>query len=699
MMPEETITTNPAIAEADVNQSLSDEQINAAKTALKNTRVIDPVVQATDLTEPKSSLTLKQPVTATSGTEFVDGLTPIVERSFQQYTDQQSEFQKNLERQREQRSDVLNRLLSNEGTSSQDVYQDTFGEEIEGITGQSSPEFMKTLADANLTLAQLQGKYRSKAQAVSGARGQSQVFESAQLSEVDRQKAVEVGNQALIVQALQGNYDTARQIALDTAQFATEDRKAELTNLLNQFDALDGLVTGEEQKQLEAEKAIVEAEIADLERTQHLVDTAILTGLVELDEIQVLTSTEATPEQKQALALEIINRGGGADREFEREKAFFDKDDNNISTVTPIVDADSVIERSNNPEQTQSVLDSIRNSSGKKGRLTQSQEEDIITVESVISQLGTIIDLASGGDLPKESSEDLFGVKTGQIKGRISKLKGTLGSNPNAAALNAAITGLIPKVARGVFGEVGVLTDQDVSRYEKTVPNMFLPENSNEAVTIVLLDSLANAIGSKLNVWSKSRDVSEFENIYLNVLKESQDLKDKINGVVEVNSLEDYYKLSPENAQKVEQLINDHPELEEDELFQILGLNRAGIEEDEAQKVARAIMTVESGGRQLQGASGEFGAFQFMPATWEIISKEMTGKVLPQTPENEFKVAESKIAKLLETYTPEEVALIWNTSLGGAEKPFKRKGVNSKGVKYDSTAYSQKVLRELNRLT
>jgi hypothetical protein len=118
-----------------------------------------------------------------------------------------------------------------------------------------------------------------------------------------------------------------------------------------------------------------------------------------------------------------------------------------------------------------------------------------------------------------------------------------------------------------------------------------------------------------------------------------------------------------------------------------------------ASKVADAISQVESGGKQVKGASGEFGAFQFMPATWETISKQVAGQVIPQTPENERAVAEGKIAQLLaQGNTPEEVALIWNTSLGGAEKPFVRKGVNSKGVAYDSGAYAKKVVNTLNKL-
>lgn len=123
--------------------------------------------------------------------------------------------------------------------------------------------------------------------------------------------------------------------------------------------------------------------------------------------------------------------------------------------------------------------------------------------------------------------------------------------------------------------------------------------------------------------------------------------------------------------------------------------------------LANAIAETESGNRQVKGASGEFGAFQFMPATWESISKSMEGRVLPQTPENERRVATKKINQLFERFKAQgmddltaarNVALVWNTSLGGSEVPLIKKGVNKQGVKYDSEAYANKVTQTYKKL-
>lgn len=95
----------------------------------------------------------------------------------------------------------------------------------------------------------------------------------------------------------------------------------------------------------------------------------------------------------------------------------------------------------------------------------------------------------------------------------------------------------------------------------------------------------------------------------------------------------------------------------------------------------------------MKGESGEFGAWQFLPTTWAGVSREILGSVAPQTPVNEEYVALKKIQLLLnEGNTEREVSLIWNTSLGGVEKPLEKKGKNKKGVHYDSVAYSLKVM-------
>lgn len=115
----------------------------------------------------------------------------------------------------------------------------------------------------------------------------------------------------------------------------------------------------------------------------------------------------------------------------------------------------------------------------------------------------------------------------------------------------------------------------------------------------------------------------------------------------------------------------------------------------DAQSIANAIKQIESGGNyQARGASGESGAYQFMPSSWASWAKTYIGDAnAPMTAANQDKVAMAKIQSLLDQgYDARQVALIWN---GG--QPVEKKGVNSKGVAYDSGAYANKVVGVLGR--
>jgi len=119
-----------------------------------------------------------------------------------------------------------------------------------------------------------------------------------------------------------------------------------------------------------------------------------------------------------------------------------------------------------------------------------------------------------------------------------------------------------------------------------------------------------------------------------------------------------------------------------------------------AEQIAQAIKTVESGGNyNASGGSGEFGAYQFMPATWTAWSGEYAkangiNQSLSPTPENQDKVAQYKIQSWLnQGYTPTQIAATWNS--GSPDGWETKKGTNQYGVAYDVPAYVQKVTSAL----
>jgi hypothetical protein len=119
-----------------------------------------------------------------------------------------------------------------------------------------------------------------------------------------------------------------------------------------------------------------------------------------------------------------------------------------------------------------------------------------------------------------------------------------------------------------------------------------------------------------------------------------------------------------------------------------------------AERIASAIKQVESGGDyNAKGASGESGAYQFMPGTWAQYSKEYkdaTGDDASlQTPGNEDKVATWKINQWLgQGYKADQIAALWNWTAGGGSY-LGHVGVNDSGVAYNTPAYVGKVMSAL----
>lgn len=123
----------------------------------------------------------------------------------------------------------------------------------------------------------------------------------------------------------------------------------------------------------------------------------------------------------------------------------------------------------------------------------------------------------------------------------------------------------------------------------------------------------------------------------------------------------------------------------------------------QALALAKAIRRTETGGHKdpynARGASGEFGAFQFMPATYKSLAQKHLGNAnAAPTVENQNKIVYSEIKKLKDQgYNPAQIASIWNSG-----KPDKYKsggvGVNKYGVGYNVPQYVSKVSQNYKQL-
>ena len=128
-------------------------------------------------------------------------------------------------------------------------------------------------------------------------------------------------------------------------------------------------------------------------------------------------------------------------------------------------------------------------------------------------------------DRLSELSDLLKNESTGPMVGFWRQFKSGLGFDDKALLIKAQITKIIPGLARGVFGEVGVLTDQDVAMYAKTIGNLNTPEEVNKVLTEAAMKMVSRGFENKLSTLAKSRkNVSGYLDQLRDVKKQSQEL-------------------------------------------------------------------------------------------------------------------------------------------------------------------------------
>jgi hypothetical protein len=99
---------------------------------------------------------------------------------------------------------------------------------------------------------------------------------------------------------------------------------------------------------------------------------------------------------------------------------------------------------------------------------------------------------------------------------------------------------------------------------------------------------------------------------------------------------------------------------------------------------------------QAIGASGEYGAYQFMPTTWDYWSLKYYNRLLKPLPSHQDSVAIKRIRDWIEDgLTPQEIASYWNS---GSPYWQNKIGVNSHGVYYNVPSYVNKFTRTYNML-
>lgn len=132
-----------------------------------------------------------------------------------------------------------------------------------------------------------------------------------------------------------------------------------------------------------------------------------------------------------------------------------------------------------------------------------------------------------------------------------------------------------------------------------------------------------------------------------------------------------------------------------------------------AADVTKALGLTENGGKvdvnnAKSGESGEMKSiFQYEPGTWQAVSKQIFGKEMPMTSDNETYATLHRVLNWLNKgYTPDQIASMQNAGAGEPDAyngkfsdGSSSKGTNKYGVKYDVPGYVDKFKTYLDQVS
>ena len=308
-------------------------------------------------------------------------------------------------------------------------------------------------------------------------------------------------NVALTYKVLAGDYNDAQQIV--------QDKISSLQAQNAQKIQLYQLAAGAVQNDLtESEKLIVQANLTRKNDEAKLLQTAYASTLsnasVNGAPASVLSAIDAASRAPGATAASVITAAGqyGVDRsaqlKLQEQEANIRQSNaaaaasgrsNNNSDPGPVVTP----EQANDP-----FVQKLLASNGGKA-VTGTPLDRIEKARTVLGQLGSL-------------QASIQQTNTGPIVGAFK------GANPwdtNAQVIKGKLNAIIPNLARGIYGEVGVLTDNDINNYKGTLGNLTSTEDVNNALLYITLDLVGKSIKNTLEVQAAGgRDVSGFADIY-----------------------------------------------------------------------------------------------------------------------------------------------------------------------------------------
>jgi len=316
-----------------------------------------------------------------------------------------------------------------------------------------------------------------------------------------------IASQALTVQAEyalnQGDLETARLTAQRAVDLKYKDIETEIDQKTKLINIMKPFMDAEEQKQADAVKATNDASKNDLADKKKSQIDAINYAQTNLDSATAAAILRLDPNSP-TFNTDLANLTAGVKM----------KNENGTAVNVPAGGGGTLLSGLTPEQQADPFIKLLASTAGGKA-LTDTSIQKLDKGITVLGQLGVL-------------QSNIANVSTGPI---IGAFKGANPWDTNAQTIKAQLNAIVPNLARGIYGEVGVLTDNDIRQYSKTLPNLTSTADVRNAVLGITLDLIGKNIKNALEVNAAAgRDVSGFIDLYTNMVANRDSILSQIPG-------------------------------------------------------------------------------------------------------------------------------------------------------------------------
>lgn len=607
---------------------------------------------STSTLAPATPLTLAEPTPATQAqgmmAEFQDGTDTYTANLEAQAKAAEAPKQDAL-------SAYINQLTSAKGLT---------GLTAEAYAGKGGVDAIAPeLNDINDKIRREQLSMRRQTEAVTAAGGQSKAQAQAQINNIERESFAKQADLSIIQQAVQGRYNSAKEIADRAVAAQLEQQTNDLAILKFNYDENKELFTKAEQRAFESAQADRENKLAQERDTLTAIKDLAIKGVTE----NGMPSSIAQRMMAAKTLEEAIGIGGSyLTPAPETPDGFTLGKGETRYEYNPATGTFSAVAGGVQPTpsdiagQGGGIFGVLEASAQYDKTLEASERQNITKALNVAGQLNTLSDLTN-------LDSETYGPIIGQIRGL----------NPfdtNAQEFKAIIQGIVPNLARGIYGEVGVLTDQDIENYAKTLPTLSSTEEVQDAMLGLTLKLVRDSVRNQLTIAAES-------GLNVSGLANTVERLDKMVGesltpiTMKSGEVQDLIDAGA-NREEIEGLLREGYDITEVENYYTGGGTSENVSFNDAITAsADAIAAVESGGNyqavgpvipsgQYAGdqALGKYQIMSFNIPAWskEALGREISSREFLANPELQDQIFAYKFGQHARQYgTLEDAASAW----------------------------------------